>query len=113
MSILESIKYLLGIPKEHTAFDQQLIIHINSVFAVLSQLGPGGYVITGANEKWEDYLSLNDGLHLEDVKSYMYLKVRMLFDPPSHGAVIDAFKDMIKEYEWRFTVEMDEEDETE
>ena len=113
MSILQSVKGMLGIPEEHTAFDQQLIIHINSVFSVLDQLGPGGFKISTGNETWEDYLASWPNTNLEDIRSYMYLKVRMLFDPPTTGTAADAFQNMIKEYEWRLSVATDTEVETE
>ena len=106
MSILDSVKSMLGIPAEHTAFDQQLLIHINSVFSILDQIGPGGYKVADASDTWEEYLE-DKAFEIEDVKSYMYMKVRMLFDPPTTGAGIDAFKEMIKEYEWRLSVATD------
>lgn len=112
MSILNSIKILLGIPAEHEAFDQQLVIHINSVFTILDQLGVGPFTISGATETWEDYFEECDDVDLEVVRSYMYMKVRMMFDPPV-GAAADAFNKMISEYEWRLSVEADMDAKTE
>lgn len=109
-SILISIKKMLGAPEGYEAFDDQIIIHINSVFSVLSQLGVGNgkFTITGPDETWEDYLSQDDDVDIEDVKSYMYLKVKMIFDPPSSGTAAEAFKEHIREFEWRLNVESDD-----
>ena len=82
-SILTSIKKLLGIPEDHEHFDVDIIMHINSVFMILTQLGIGpddGFKITDKLTTWNEYLP--DGANIESVKSYMYLKVRLLFDPP-------------------------------
>lgn len=107
-SILQSIKKLLGLDADYTPFDTDIIMHINSVFMVLRQLGVGptnGYSITGANETWADYIG--DQSMYEAVKTYVYLKVRLVFDPPSNSSVIDAMKSLISEYEWRLNVEAD------
>ena len=101
-SILTSIKLLLGITEDYEAFDQQLIMHINSVFMVLTQLGVGpteGFMIENKNDTWDDFIS--DDSNLQTVKSYMYLKVKMLFDPPSSSTVMDSTNRMINEFEWR------------
>ena len=89
-SILTSIKLLLGITEDYEAFDQQIIAHINSVFMILTQLGVGPQ---------DEFIS--DEKKMQIVKSYMYLKVKMLFDPPSSSAVIDSSNRMINEFEWR------------
>lgn len=105
-SILTSIKYLLGgIVKEYEVFDGPITLHINSVFSVLTQLGIGpteGFLITGPNELWTDYIP-QDNKTLELVKSYMYLKVKLMFDPPSSSALLDSINKQISEYEWRLT----------
>ncbi len=104
-SILTSIKKLLGITEEYEHFDADLIMHINSVFMILTQLGVGpetGYFIDNKNDVWSDFLE--DDTKLQLVKSYMYLKVRLLFDPPSSSAVMESTKSMINEYEWRLNV---------
>lgn len=109
-SILDDIKNLLGI-KEITAFDNDLIIHINSVFMILRQLGIGpvtGFSITGYDETWSDFLS-GDLALLESIRSYVYLKVRLIFDPPSSGSVMNAFKELVSELEWRLNVAVDPE----
>lgn len=105
-SILNSVKKLLGITEDYTHFDADIIMHINSVFVILSQLGVGsenGFTISDASAVWSDFLP--EGSNLELVKSYMYLKVRLLFDPPQSSAVMDATKRSIDEFEFRLNVE--------
>ena len=101
-SILTSIKKLLGITEEYEHFDQDIIIHINSVFMILNQLGVGpsnGFSITDKTAVWSDFIS--EGANIESVKSYMYLKVRLLFDPPTTSAVMESMNRMICELEFR------------
>lgn len=101
-SILTSIKLLLGITEDYEAFDQQIIAHINSVFIILTQLGvgpPEGFMITSKIETWNEFIS--DDKKMQLVKSYMHLKVKMLFDPPSSSVVMDSTNRMINEFEWR------------
>ena len=107
-SILDSIKKILGMPPDYDAFDTDLVIHINSVFGILAQLGvghAGGFSISDNTTLWKSYLG--DSKDLEMVKSYMALKVRLVFDPPTIGAVMDAMKEQIREYEWRLNVQVD------
>lgn len=107
-SILTSIKKLLGITEADTSFDQDIIMHINTVFMVLQQLGVGpeeGYSISDENNNWEEFLP--DQTKIEMVKSYMYLKVRLLFDPPSSTSVMEAINRSISEFEWRLNVAVD------
>lgn len=104
-SILTSIKKLLGIDASYTHFDQDIIMHINSVFAILNQLGVGpekGFRINGSEETWATYLG-NDAL-LEDVKTYVYLKVQLMFDPPTISAVLESKTKLASELEWRISV---------
>ena len=104
-SILTSIKKLLGITEEYEHFDQDIIIHINSVFMILNQLGVGpsnGFSITDKTAVWSDFIS--EGSNLESVKSYIYLKVRLLFDPPTTSAVMESMNRMISELEFRLNV---------
>lgn len=104
-SILTSIKKLLGISEEYEHFDADLIMHINSVFMILTQLGVGpseGFHITDSSENWVDFIP--EPARIELVKSYMYLKVKLLFDPPSSSAVIESMNRMISEFEWRLNV---------
>lgn len=104
-SILTSIKQLLGITEDYEHFDQQLIVHINSVLMVLTQLGvgpPEGFLIRDKIATWDDFITT--GQTLELVKTYVYLKVRLLFDPPSSSVVMDSTNRMINEFEWRLNI---------
>ena len=103
-SIFNSIKKMLGLPGDYYAFDTDVLIHINSVFAVLhqvSELLPADFRITGPQEKWRDYIG--NAAVAEFVKTFVYLRVRMLFDPPA-GSVMDALKEQIRELEWRLSI---------
>lgn len=105
-SILTSIKKLLGIDESYDVFDPDIIMHINSVFMTLSQLGVGpdeGFFIEDKNAIWSSYDS-NVKL-LNAVKTYIYLKVRLAFDPPASSAAIDSINRQINESEWRINVE--------
>lgn len=104
-SILTSIKKLLGIADEYKHFDVDIIMHINSVFSILTQLGVGpskGFSISDELATWEDYIP--NSTNLEAVKSYVYMKVRLLFDPPTSSAAIESMKQLISELEWRINV---------
>lgn len=108
-SILISIKKLLGITEEYTHFDADLIMHINSVFSILTQLGVGssaGFSIYDEYAKWTDFL--DEDPRLEMVKTYMHLKVKLMFDPPDRTAVADAVKRQIDELEFRLMVAAEE-----
>ena len=108
-SILTSIKQLLGITAEYTQFHTDLIIHINSVFSILTQLGVGpstGFSIHDEYSVWTDFLP--EDPRLEMVKTYVYLKVRLMFDPPDRSAVADAMKRQIDELEFRLNVAADQ-----
>lgn len=105
-SILNSIKKMLGITAEYTHFDQDIIIHINSVFVILNQMGVGPdnvYYITDASQTWSEFI---DEAKLNMVQSYMYLRVRLLFDPPT-GSVKDAYEAQANELGWRLNVAVD------
>lgn len=107
-SILDSIKKLLGIPSEATEFDTDILIHINSVFSILTQLGVGpssGFSIEDSSAEWSDFIG--DDARLSDVKSFVYLKTRLLFDPPASSAAMDAMNHMASELEWRINVSVD------
>lgn len=104
-SILDTTKKLLGLEHDYDRFDIDIIIHINSAFARLAQLGvgpDGGFEIEDNSKVWNDYLGGNKLLN--QVKSYMYLKVRMLFDPPTSGIDATAKKEQITEFEWLINV---------
>lgn len=107
-SILTSIKKLLGIAEEYEQFDADVIMHINSVFTILTQLGVGpttGFSISDNSATWNDFLGPD--LKLEIVKSYTHLKVKLLFDPPLGSAVIEALNRQISEFEWRIQIAVD------
>ena len=110
--ILTSIKKLLGIYEENTDFDTDILIHINSVITILNQLGIGpdeGFTVD-EDTTWNDYL--DDNTKINSVKSYIYLKVKLIFDPPMSSAIKEANKQMIDELEWRLNLyhESDKED---
>lgn len=108
-SILLSVKKMLGPSADYDVFDPELIIYINSVFGTLHQLGVGPeekFVITGDSELWSDFTT--EGEEIEEVKSYIYLRVRLLFDPPSSSFVLSSFKEQIKELEWRLQCKAEE-----
>lgn len=107
-SILDTVKKQLGITEDYRAFDDQLIVDINSAFFVLRQLGVGpeeGFAIDGSSTEWRDFLG--DGANLELVKTYISMRVRQSFDPPQSSAAMDALKRQIDEFEWRLNVEVD------
>lgn len=114
-SILTSIKKLLGITEDYTQFDTDIIMHINSVFSTLTQLGVGpdiGFMINDKSVVWSDYFTTSDP-RLNFVKTYIYLKVRLVFDPPQSSAAIDAINRQISELEWRINVAVDPGESTE
>ena len=104
-SILTSIKKLLGITEEYDQFDPDIIMHINSVFMILTQLGVGpaeGFSIEDDTAVWTDFIQ--DIKKLESVKTYIYLKVKLAFDPPRGSAVIESMNRLMNELEWRLKV---------
>lgn len=101
-SILTSVKKLLGIAEEYTQFDTDIIIHINTIFMALQQIGIGpkdGFSITDENDLWTDFME--DSILLNSVKTYMYLRVKLLFDPPLTSSTVDSFNKLISELEFR------------
>ena len=101
-SILTSIKKLLGVAEDYTLFDPDIVIHINTAFMNLLQLGVGpeeGFSINGSEAEWSDFMGTR--ADIEAIKSYIYLKVRLIFDPPQTGYLIEAINKQILEYEWR------------
>ena len=106
-SILDTIKKLLGADTT-TDFDTDIIIHINSVFGILKQLGYGpdeGYAISDNTATWSDYLQNRSDLNL--IKTYIYMRVKSLFDPPQSGFLTDSMTKIIQEFEWRINVLVD------
>lgn len=107
-SILTSIKKLLMLDESYEHFDKDIIMHINSVLATLTQLGvgpPEGFSISDKSATWSDFIG--DAKNLEAVRSYVYLKVRLLFDPPTSSALIDSINRQASEYEWRININAD------
>lgn len=109
-SILTSIKKMLGIDEEYTHFDEDIIMHINSVLMVLTQLGVGpetGFIIEDDTATWASYLPELNAAQLHAVKSYIFMKVKLIFDPPLSSAVIESMNRQIAEFEWRLNVAVD------
>ena len=107
-SILTSIKKLLGVAEDYAEFDEDIITHINSVFLNLTQLGVGpeeGFMIEDDTAEWADFI--NDSIQLQAVKTYVYLKVKLLFDPPLSSSVTESINRMIAELEWRLNAAVD------
>lgn len=101
-SILTTVKKLLNIPSDYDVFDVDVMTHINSAFSTLNQLGigpSGGFMISDESAEWSDFL---DGeIRLNCVKSYVHLRVKLLFDPPGNSFAVTAIKEQISELEWR------------
>lgn len=109
-SILNSVKKVLGIPEDVEVFDADIIMHINSVFSTLQQLGvgpPSGFAIEDETDEWNDFIAGDPRYH--SVRSYVYLRVRLLFDPPMTGYHVEALKSQIQELEWRLNSLREEE----
>lgn len=108
-SILLSVKKMLGLDKDYDVFDPELIIHINTVFGTLHQLGVGPedqFRISGDSETWSEFDT--EGEQVDEVKTYVYLRVRLLFDPHSSSFVLSSLQEQAKELEWRLNVKADE-----
>lgn len=113
-SILTSVKKMLGIASDYNHFDADIIMHINSVFMILHQLGVGpveGFTIEGNDETWDEFIK--DEFTIESVKSYMYLKVSLLFDPPTSTNVLEAKNRLASELEWRLNAAADKDSQSE
>lgn len=107
-SILNSIKALLGPNEDYDVFDSDIIVFINGAISTLTQLGIGpstGFMITGPDEEWSDLIG--DAENLEFVKTFIYLKVRLVFDPPSNSFLVSAMEKMLDELTWRLNVAVD------
>lgn len=108
-SILNTIKKMLGIEADYDAFDVDIITNINSVFMALNSLGVGpkaGFEITGADETWQQFTG--DTKKLNAVQSYIYLRVKLLFDPPSSSFVLESMKQQADEFGWRLHIQSEE-----
>lgn len=109
-SILTSIKLMLGIHEEDDSFDESILMDINSAFMVLHQLGVGpkdGFMISDSSAEWNDFIPSITGQQLELVKTYIYLKVKLMFDPPASATILESYQRQINEYEWRLNVAVD------
>ena len=112
-SILKTIKGLLGPDSDYDVFDPDILVFINSALATLTQIGIGpstGFRITGETETWDDFLGGAE--NLESVKDYVFMKVKMAFDPPTSSYVMSAYQDTCKELEWRLNVAVESESNT-
>lgn len=108
-SILNSIKKVLGLDPDYTVFDLDIVMHINTIIATLTQLGVGpktGFAVTGPDETWSDFLGgpTVDPRQLQ-VQTYIYLRVRFLFDPPDGRYSIASYEAQLKEFEWRINLQ--------
>lgn len=105
-SILTSIKKMLGIEESYAHFDADIIFHINSALMTLNQLGVGpknGFFVSTDEQTWADFLG--ESMRFEAVKSYIYARVKILFDPPTNSSVLEALNKQIAEFEWRLNVQ--------
>lgn len=105
-SILDSVKKALGLAADYDVFDTDIIMHINTVFNTLNQLGVGptlGFVISDKTAVWEDFIG--EGNDFVSVQTYTTLRVRLIFDPPATSYTIAAFENIIKDLEWRLNVQ--------
>lgn len=108
-SILTSVKKVLGIAEADTSFDPDILMHINSVFATLNQIGIGpveGFMIEDSADTWDAFIGTDP--RLNQVKTYVYLRVRLLFDPPGTSYALDSMNEQIREQEWRLNVYREE-----
>lgn len=108
-SILTSVKKMLGIEEDYEHFDPDIIMHINSVLAILTQVGVGpadGFTIKDKTATWSDFFG-DGSVNLEPVKTYVYMKVRLMFDPPTSSAAMDSMTKIANELEWRLNVTAD------
>lgn len=107
-SILTSTKKILNVPADYTVFDQDIIVHINSAFSTLNQLGLGpddGFMIDDETATWDTFIGVDNRLNA--VRTYVFLRVKLLFDPPVVSVVLQALQEQIKELEWRLMVVRD------
>lgn len=116
-SILESIKKLLGPDSSYDIFDDDIILHINTALADLTQLGVGpkeGFEISDASTTWTDFIKSHVHMKiLSSIKTYVYLSVKLVFDPPTSASVIASFEKRLEKLEWRINHAAEEDDENE
>jgi len=107
-SILLSIKRLLGVSEDCEHFDDEIIMHINSVLVILNQLGvgpPGGFIVTDTRQTWSMFVP--NRTDIEFIKTYVFMKVKLIFDPPQSSSAIESMNRVISELEWRINVAVD------
>ena len=114
--ILTDVKQMLGLTEDYTPFDRELVMHINSVLMILNQLGvgvdnfhitlsdPGETGTPISTETWNAFLGASNTSNMEAVKSYVYAKVKLLFDPPASGTLMESYKKLADEFEFRLNV---------
>lgn len=105
-SILNSIKSMLGPAEDYDDFTTDILFHINTALSIITQMGVGptnGFRVADASDTWNEFIPA-DRYDLETVKSYVYLRVKLIFDPPPNAAALESIKEMIKEFEWRLNV---------
>ena len=111
-NILQSIKHLLGIQNEVDVFDKDIALHINTVFSHLYQIGviqEPGFMLTSGKEKWMDFFLATESnggndvdiKKIQNVKTFVYIKVKLIFDPPTNASILKAFESQAKEIEYR------------
>lgn len=108
-SILNSVKHVLNLAPEYTPFDQGIIMHINSVFSTLNQLGIGpdeGFMIEDDEPTWDTFLEGDS--RLNHIKTYVYLRVRLLFDPPTTQYLVESTQRQVEELTWRLNVQRED-----
>lgn len=109
-SILTDTKKVLGLAEDDASFDVDVIMHINSILGVLTQLGIGpdaGFVITDDTATWDNFLG--DDPRLAMTQTYLFLRVKLLFDPPATSFHLEAARQQYQEFEWRLNVHREEE----
>lgn len=106
-SVLNTIKAMIGPSVAYSGFDTDLTVHINSSLMYLAQMGvvPDGTKIIDENTTWSDLIGDND--KLEGIKSYLYFKARIMFDPPANSTIMAAYNEEIKQLEWRMNIACD------
>lgn len=107
--ILDTIKKLLGIDEDDDSFDIDIIIIINSITPILGQMGIGpsnGYIVTSKEDKWSDYISDSE-INLEGIKNYIFIKTKLIFDPPTNSTTIESFNKVLSELEWRMMLSVE------
>lgn len=113
-SILNTTKKLLGLEPDFTGFDQDILVHINAVLSALTQMGVGpedGFIVEDADTTYEDYLG-EDIKSYQDIKTYIYYKVRLGFDPPASSTILNSINDLLAEVEWRIWMKANPPDQT-